>query len=885
MLKKPLIIISIILGFFLLAAASIPLFFKDTIMTKVKHVINENVNAKVNFKDLDLTLISSFPQIGLKLNDLEIIGIDSFATDTLAKIKNLQLNLNLVSVIKGDKYEVNEVKLEEANIYAKVLKSGKANWDIVKADTTESATQDTSKSAFKAALKKYEIKNGNIIYDDASLGFYMSLNNLNHSGTGDFTQDSFVLDTESQINKLTVKYGAIPYLNGVTLEAGLPIAIDLANMKFTLKENTIKLNDLVLSLVGSLAMPNDTDMIIDVKFDAEKSDLKNFLSLIPTMYSTNFKDLQASGKFGLQGFAKGVYNEKSLPTFDVNLNIENGKVKYTSLPSAINDIQIRARISNPDGVTDNTVIDIPAFHMAFDKAPLDGRLLVKTPISDPYLDVALKGALDLKQLTAIFPIKDTKLEGLLQANVVASGNKSTLDKGNYEAFKASGTINAKNFNYSGAAVDKPVLIPDASMSISPRNITLSKLAAKIGKSDFNANGTVNNYLSYVFQKGKPLQGNFNVTSNLIDVNELMGTKSAEPKAADTTKLSVIEVPKNIDFTLALKAGQLFYDNYDIKNAQGALIVKDQTVFFKNLGMQMLDGTLKMNGSYSTIDVKKPKVNIDFGIEKINIQKAFKAFNTVKLLAPIAQYTNGTFTTNLKFNSDLGQNMMPVYSSIDASGMANIIDAVLEGFEPLNKLSSSLNIGELKKLEVKDLLAKFQIEDGRLLVSPFNIKKNDISLNIQGSNGLDQSMDYKVAINIPRNKIGSEANEKANSLLASLNSKVGTNVNLGETIKVNALVGGTITKPTVKLDLSGSDVKSDVTNIVNQVIADKKSELVSKAKEEVDKIADKAKAEAQQKIDTVKKQTEEKLKNEVKNQLNNLLNKKKKTETATDQPAQ
>ncbi|RRN76151.1 membrane assembly protein AsmA, partial [Pseudoxanthomonas sp. SGD-10] len=340
-------------------------------------------------------------------------------------IKRLQLNLNLMSVIKGDNYEINGVELENPKIYAKVLKSGKANWDIMKVDSTETAEQDTSSSDFNAALKKYSIKNGSIVYDDSSLDFYIALNNVNHSGKGDFTQDLFVLDTESDIEKLTVKYGAIPYLNGVTLTANLPLDIDLANMKFSLRENTIKLNELILSLVGSLSMPNDTDMVIDVKFNAQQSDLKNFLSLIPAMYASNFKDLQASGNFGFKGFAKGTYSENSLPAFDIDLNIENGKIKYTTLPSAINDIQVKAKISNPDGIADHTVINIPAFHLAFDKAPLDGKLLIKTPISDPYLDLELKGALDLKQLTTIFPIEDTKLEGLLQANVLAAGNKST----------------------------------------------------------------------------------------------------------------------------------------------------------------------------------------------------------------------------------------------------------------------------------------------------------------------------------------------------------------------------------------------------------------------------------------------------------------------------
>lgn len=126
------------------------------------------------------------------------------------------------------------------------------------------------------------------------------------------------------------------------------------------------------------------------------------------------------------------------------------------------------------------------------------------------------------------------------------------------------------------------------------------------KSDFQANGAVNNYLSYVFGKDKPLQGNFNLVSSLIDVNELMGPATTEQKSADTSKLSVIEIPKNIDFNMTVKTERLLYDNYDIQNAQGALFVKNQTVFFKDLGMQMLDGKVKMNGSYASTDIQKTK---------------------------------------------------------------------------------------------------------------------------------------------------------------------------------------------------------------------------------------------------------------------------------------
>lgn len=249
MLKKVSIVIIAFIVILFAAAAAIPMFFKKEIDSKIKSIINNNVNANVDFKDLDLSLITSFPNLGIKISNLKIIGIDSFAKDTLANVKQLQLNVNLLSVIKGETYQIQSVNLNEPNIYAKVLKSGKANWDIMKKDTT-STSADTSKTAFKAALQKYVIEKGRIIYDDASLGFFMQLEDLNHSGKGDFTQDLFTLKTQSNIEKLTLKYGGIPYLNKVKLDADLPIDIDMKNMKFTFAENKIQLNELVLSAVG-----------------------------------------------------------------------------------------------------------------------------------------------------------------------------------------------------------------------------------------------------------------------------------------------------------------------------------------------------------------------------------------------------------------------------------------------------------------------------------------------------------------------------------------------------------------------------------------------------------------------------------------------------------
>ena len=98
-MKKILLIIAAVFIVLVASAAAVPYFFKDQIIAKVKTVINTNVNAKVDFTAFDLTLIRSFPKMGIKLNDLAVVGVDSFATDTLAKVKELQLDLNLMKLM------------------------------------------------------------------------------------------------------------------------------------------------------------------------------------------------------------------------------------------------------------------------------------------------------------------------------------------------------------------------------------------------------------------------------------------------------------------------------------------------------------------------------------------------------------------------------------------------------------------------------------------------------------------------------------------------------------------------------------------------------------------------------------------------------------------
>ncbi|PKP01523.1 MAG: membrane assembly protein AsmA, partial [Bacteroidetes bacterium HGW-Bacteroidetes-9] len=362
-MKKALKISVIVLLVFVVVVVSLPFLFKGKIIEAVKKEANKSLNAKLDFRDVSLSLIRSFPDFSLGLADLTIIGVDDFENDTLANLKNLRLTINLMSVIKGDQYEIKKVRLDQPSFKLRVLADGKANWDIVKpsADTTATETE-VAASPFKAALRSLIIKDGSLVYDDASLSFTMVAREINHQLSGDFTADFTDLITETSINKLTVDYEGIRYLNNATANLTSKIGADLNTFKFTFPDASLRINELDLLASGFFAMP-DEGYDMDIKFEALKNDFRSFLSLIPAVYAKDFASVKTAGSLSLKGFVKGLYSDNSMPGYGLDIAIADAMFRYPDLPQAVENIAMNANISNATGDPDATIIDVKKLHL------------------------------------------------------------------------------------------------------------------------------------------------------------------------------------------------------------------------------------------------------------------------------------------------------------------------------------------------------------------------------------------------------------------------------------------------------------------------------------------------------------------------------------------
>ncbi len=936
MLRKILKIALIVFVGLIVIAFAIPFLFKDKLITIAKTEINRSLNAKADFKDLDISFFRHFPRVSAALEGLQVIGLGEFAKDTLISAKDIDVALDLVSVIRGSNMKIHSITLNDPRIHAIVTKEGKVNWDIMKPDTSAATVPEESTKPFNLELKQYTINNGYINYRDDSSNMSAEIVQLDHSGSGDFTATLFTLVTTTKAGAVSFNYGGVPYLINAATEIDADLQIDNAQNKYTFKTDNIQVNNLKLATEGYFQFVNDTTYGMDIKFNAPSTQFKDLLSLVPAVYKNDFDKIKTSGTAVFNGFVKGNYNSVQIPAYNINMDIKNGFFQYPDLPQPVKNINLTLKINNPDGVTDNTVVDIPTGHIEMDNEPFDFRLLLKKPMTDMYIDAAAKGRLDLSRISQFVkleagtrlagiikadisakgnvvvvtqqkpgpftasgfldisnlsyaskdvpqPVKNTnfkieiqnpdgiadhtvvtipaghveigseavdfklliktpasdlffdgaakgrfnlaniaqfvtlepgsRLAGTLDADISFRGNKSSIDKEQYDKIATAGTLRMLNFLYASKDYPDGIQLNKLLATFNPSNITINELAGTYQKSSFTANGSINNAIPYVL-KDEPLDGVLNVKADRLDVNALMGTPAATSPSPTTTTPATSQpfaVPKNISFVINANAGSVKYDNIIIENLTGKVQVKDEAVQLTNVKGNTLGGTMAVTGSYSTRTSKtKPDMSFSYDMQGVDIQKTFLAFNTVQKLMPVAQFLSGKITSQLNLSGRLGESMMPDLATLSGKGVLLIMEGVLNKFGPMDKLASALKVSELQKLSLKDVKTYFEFSNGKVLVKPFKVKVKDIDMEIGGIHGLDQSIDYVINMKLPRALMGAQANALVNNLASQATAK-GIPVKMSDVINLKVGMGGTIKNPVLNLNMkeAGGSITDDL----------------------------------------------------------------------------
>jgi hypothetical protein len=852
-MKKVLKITGISIGslivLVLLALFLIPILFKDKLTGMAKEIINDNLNAVVDFRSVDISIFRHFPKVTISLKELSVISKE----EELASVASFDAGINVMSYIRHGVIDLQLISLQSPKLHAKVFQDSVVNWDIVKPSEPsepEPESTDTVDSDFKVAVEHFSITNGSLMYEDLTSKTLATVNNLNFSLAGDLSSTLTSLEVDVNVESINVMYDGMMVVSDFSLSILGKLGADLEKMLFTLNGLEINLNRIALLADGTVKMEDNDDIAVDVTYGAKVASLKTLMELVPAEFLADFKNMETKGALNLKGWVKGVYNDKSMPQIWSELKVEDGYIKYADLPKSVDNINIDAKLLFDAGNDANTNIDVNRFHFEIGGNPFDISTNVRTPMTDANIKALIKGKLDFESIKDAMPLEGIDLKGVLTANINFAGRMSHIEKEEYDRLNLDGRLTLQNFTAVTEDIPMPVDIANAGLEFTPKYVNLTQLDVKIGESDIKASGRLENFLNYAM-KDETLKGNLQLTSTYLNCNQIMSATAdtASTPDADSSTLSVIVLPSNIDFTVNASIGKILYDNLNLTDAKGTLSIKDHTLYINNLSSGFAGGQIQLSGKYFAENTSSALVGMDMKLHNIHVKDIAGSFAMFEKVLPVLKDLDGKVSLDFNFSDKFDQNLSPVLLALNAVGNIKADSLKLLNQESFGKITALVGLKESSNM-LKKIDADFTVTDGKIGIHPFPVALGGTSMMIGGEYGLDQSLNVQVDVKAPAAKVAGAVND----FIAQVSGKSGAIT--ANTVNVGIAVGGTIKNPVfglakAKYMTDSPSIQQQASEQAKQIVEEKKQELETKAKEkakeEASKLTDKVKEEAANKV--------------------------------------
>ena len=458
----------------------------------VNKLADKYVLCESQFDHVDLTLIRTFPYVGLDVEGVRIVNpMQGAPSDTVARIDHLAVGINLREYLKHSNIVVTKLHLDNtlATLYTNA--DGVSNFDIFPSSDKVDTTSKPFSWPELVSLKSIDINRLNASYRDEQAGLDARLHETNLSIDGsysdskvdaclrldvdglDFVMDSTVnamlqqvaLAVDAQTVKnhfdgdlmLSVAQGDIAlggdnYVNdrmrsrpGDLLLVDSRVEGDWDSKSFNIDSLRASLKGYALSLCGTVQMPEDKPMDVDVAFRTNMWDVDELLAMLPPQFTEWKQGMSLDADATLSGTAKGALGDSLLPIISANVTLDNGRFADKSLiPYTLTAIgaDINADLDlNTDGVSN---VSVNALKANAGRNHLEVKGRVDDLLGDMLTDAYISGFLFLPDLDPMLPDSlNMELDGQARLNLHAQTNLEQLQKSRFDQMKLTGTVGLK----------------------------------------------------------------------------------------------------------------------------------------------------------------------------------------------------------------------------------------------------------------------------------------------------------------------------------------------------------------------------------------------------------------------------------------------------------
>lgn len=481
------------------------------------------------------------------------------------------------------------------------------------------------------------------------------------------------------------------------------------------------------------------------------SKVKSKLDLAFLSNALQVPNFKLAGSLDADIVSKGNYNkeDKKFPITKGNFEIKNGLIQTAYYPKPIQNINLKANLNSPtDDFKDASFVLSPT-NFTFEGEPFNLNATFKN-FDDINYDVKAKGTLNVARIYKVFSQKGLDVDGFIKADLSLAGKQSDASNGRIANLKNSGTLEVKNIKTTSDYLAKPFLIENGLFTFNQDKMNFSNFNGKYGTSDISMNGNLENVINFVLSENQILKGNFNLTSNYLNVNEFIPTTTYETdEETEKTEVSgVVQIPTNLNVSIQTNALKTQYEDVTIENLKGNLVIQNGSLRLSNSSLGIIGATAKMDAFYKNEGTQKAYFDYKINASEFDIKRAYNEIKMFREIVTAAESAEGIVGLNYSIKGVLNNQMEPIMPSLEGNGTLSVKKVKMKGFKLLNVVSAKTENPDIKDPDVSKVDIKTTIKNNIVTIERFKFKVAGFRLRFEGETSLDGKLNLKMRIGLP-----------------------------------------------------------------------------------------------------------------------------------------
>ncbi|MGL1888269.1 MAG: AsmA family protein [Reichenbachiella sp.] len=604
----------------------------------IREAADENLESKLTFKKLEISIFTAFPLISVHLDSLII----SEAGLNLVEAKEIQLRFNIFDLFE-ESITVEELLLDGAQYHFLVDSTGQKC--MIKAKPRPETNE--ASGSISLNVPKIEIHNTVLVIDNRFKKNYYRMRIMD--------SDLRVESSNEQMSILGDVFGVMDtvIMKGNLVQTDLPMRAEDAAFRIdkldkrNIFDGLLYLADVKLQANGVLK-PTGNGNLVDIVLSSSKAPLDEYLSLFPDLLNMGYQqdnpDAHVSFRLRNTGFISPIH----FPLVNVDFELENAAFSKIGGVGKLDSVFFKGSYSNGKEMkpeTSSISIEYGTAKMKDSFVKLSGS--VENFIS-PFIDLDIAFELNIKELQEMFQLPSFQnLDGIVQANLDLYGKLADLDKmnrGNQSRFV--GTIDF--INVSGALTNDMFTIQGLNGLVEVNNevIIMNQLKGKLNGSDFSITGGISNYVPLIHPEDERISEGLLVFN--VDEMDLPDFSDLAPDTTAVAAESKFTFPNQLNLKVQFSSNRFGLGDLDLESVSVAMNMNQDSVVLREMAFMFKEGKIKVKGKshfenginnlneiYVDADLKNVDVNYWLNRDnKKGNKKKFQMPNNLKLLAEV-----------------------------------------------------------------------------------------------------------------------------------------------------------------------------------------------------------------------------------------------------------